>query len=119
MASIPGQDARKGMKLHPIEGNPVDVFALPKGCSFAPRCEKCMEICLEALSRLNARSTIHIIRVASIAPCRGRQSWQDEQRRFRRLSQSRLRRRSVERENQKPRKKSALQKAKKARKEEK
>jgi oligopeptide transport system ATP-binding protein len=50
MASIPGQDARKGMKLHPIEGNPVDVFALPKGCSFAPRCEKCMEICLEALS---------------------------------------------------------------------
>jgi oligopeptide transport system ATP-binding protein len=51
MASIPGQDARKGMKLHPIEGNPVDVFALPKGCSFAPRCEKCMEICLKALSR--------------------------------------------------------------------
>lgn len=47
MASIPGQAARKGMKLHPIEGNPVDVFALPKGCSFAPRCEKCMEICLE------------------------------------------------------------------------
>jgi oligopeptide transport system ATP-binding protein len=47
MASIPGQDARKGMKLHPIEGNPVDVFALPKGCSFAPRCEKCMEICLK------------------------------------------------------------------------
>jgi len=47
MASIPGQDARKGMKLHPIEGNPVDVFALPKGCSFAPRCEKCMQICLE------------------------------------------------------------------------
>jgi len=47
MASIPGQDARKGMKLHPIEGNPVDVFALPKGCSFAPRCERCMEICLE------------------------------------------------------------------------
>lgn len=47
MASIPGQDARKGMKLHPIEGNPVDVFALPRGCSFAPRCEKCMGICLE------------------------------------------------------------------------
>jgi oligopeptide/dipeptide ABC transporter ATP-binding protein len=47
MASIPGQDARKGNKLHPIEGNPVDVFALPRGCSFAPRCEKCMEICLE------------------------------------------------------------------------
>lgn len=47
MASIPGEDASKGMKLHPIEGNPVDVFALPRGCSFAPRCEKCMKICLE------------------------------------------------------------------------
>lgn len=33
--------------LVPIEGNPVDVFALPRGCSFAPRCKECMEICLE------------------------------------------------------------------------
>jgi oligopeptide transport system ATP-binding protein len=47
MGSIPGQDAVKGKMLHPIEGNPVDVFALPKGCSFGPRCEKCMEICLK------------------------------------------------------------------------
>ena len=47
IASIPGQDAKKGQKLHPIEGNPVDVFALPKGCSFAPRCEKCLEVCLK------------------------------------------------------------------------
>ena len=47
IGSIPGKDAQKGNKLHPIEGTPVDVFALPKGCSFAPRCEKCMEICLK------------------------------------------------------------------------
>jgi len=47
LASIPSADARKGIKLHPIQGNPVDVFALPSGCSFAPRCEKCMEICLK------------------------------------------------------------------------
>lgn len=33
-------------KLIPIEGNPVDVFCLPKGCSFAPRCSSCMKICL-------------------------------------------------------------------------
>ena len=46
LASIPGENAKKGNKLHPIEGNPVDVFALPQGCSFAPRCEKCMEICI-------------------------------------------------------------------------
>ena len=51
IASIPGQDATKGQKLHPIEGNPVDVFALPKGCSFAPRCEKCLEICLKRYPR--------------------------------------------------------------------
>jgi oligopeptide/dipeptide ABC transporter ATP-binding protein len=47
MASIPGEAAVKSVKLHPIEGNPVDVFALPDGCSFAPRCERCMEICLK------------------------------------------------------------------------
>ncbi len=47
IASIPGQNAVKGRKLHPIEGNPVDVFALPNGCSFGPRCERCMKICLE------------------------------------------------------------------------
>ena len=47
LASIPSADAHKGHKLHPISGNPVDVFALPDGCSFAPRCEKCMDICLK------------------------------------------------------------------------
>jgi oligopeptide/dipeptide ABC transporter ATP-binding protein len=46
LASMPGADVAKNKKLHAIEGNPVDVFALPKGCSFAPRCEKAMEICL-------------------------------------------------------------------------
>jgi oligopeptide transport system ATP-binding protein len=33
--------------LIPIKGNPVDVMCLPEGCSFAPRCDKCMKICLE------------------------------------------------------------------------
>ena len=32
--------------LEPIEGTPVDLLALPKGCAFAPRCEKCMKVCL-------------------------------------------------------------------------
>lgn len=45
--SMPGRDASKDKRLVSIEGNPVDVFALPKGCSFAPRCEKCMEYCLK------------------------------------------------------------------------
>jgi oligopeptide transport system ATP-binding protein len=34
-------------ELQPIKGNPVDLMCLPKGCSFAPRCDKCMKICLE------------------------------------------------------------------------
>jgi oligopeptide transport system ATP-binding protein len=59
LASIPGQDAKKGNKLHPIEGNPVDVFALPQGCSFAPRCEKCMEVCLERFPAERQLSPIH------------------------------------------------------------
>lgn len=33
------------MRLHPIEGLMPDPTNLPKGCSFSPRCEKCMEIC--------------------------------------------------------------------------
>jgi oligopeptide transport system ATP-binding protein len=59
IASIPGQDATKGRKLHPIEGNPVDVFALPKGCSFGPRCEKCMKICLERYPAERKISAVH------------------------------------------------------------
>jgi|GEM_PF-19463 oligopeptide/dipeptide ABC transporter, ATP-binding protein, C-terminal domain len=47
LASIPSVDSSKNERLHPIEGNPVDVFALPNGCSFAPRCGHCLKICLE------------------------------------------------------------------------
>jgi oligopeptide transport system ATP-binding protein len=32
--------------LKPIEGAPVDLLNPPKGCPFAPRCSKCMKICL-------------------------------------------------------------------------
>ena len=43
--SIPKADKRVD-KLEPIPGNPVDVFTLPSGCSFAPRCKNCMKVCL-------------------------------------------------------------------------
>jgi oligopeptide transport system ATP-binding protein len=59
MGSIPGEDAGKGKKLRPIEGNPVDVFALPKGCSFAPRCERCMEICLKRYPSVRQVASTH------------------------------------------------------------
>ena len=34
-------------RLHPIAGLMPDPPNLPKGCKFAPRCDKCMEICKE------------------------------------------------------------------------
>ena len=35
----------KARRLKPILGLMPDPTNLPKGCEFAPRCEKCMEIC--------------------------------------------------------------------------
>lgn len=35
-----------GKKLKPIEGTPIDLLNMPKGCPFAPRCEEAMKICL-------------------------------------------------------------------------
>ena len=43
---LPRLDSDVTKPLEPIEGTPVDLLALPKGCAFAPRCEKCMRICL-------------------------------------------------------------------------
>lgn len=42
--SIPNlkENARR---LHPIEGLMPDPTNLPEGCSFSPRCKRCMEIC--------------------------------------------------------------------------
>lgn len=45
--SIPKMEKKNEEKLKPIPGNPVDVFRLPNGCSFVPRCDKCMKICLK------------------------------------------------------------------------
>ena len=57
--SIPKMQKRTGEKLKPIPGNPVDVFRLPSGCSFAPRCEKCMKVCLEKYPRFLDVSSEH------------------------------------------------------------
>lgn len=46
MRSIPTAD-NNGQRLQPITGTPIDLLNMPKGCPFAPRCEKAMKICLE------------------------------------------------------------------------
>jgi oligopeptide/dipeptide ABC transporter ATP-binding protein len=60
LASIPSANAAKGDRLHPIEGNPVDVFALPSGCSFAPRCGKCLKVCLRSYPAERQVSNAHL-----------------------------------------------------------
>ncbi|GAW92864.1 ABC transporter ATP-binding protein [Calderihabitans maritimus] len=47
LKSIPRLDAREKKRLVPIDGQPPDLLAPPKGCSFNPRCEYAMRICLE------------------------------------------------------------------------
>ena len=42
--SIPNL-TKSTMRLNPIEGLMSDPTKLPKGCTFSPRCPKCMEIC--------------------------------------------------------------------------
>lgn len=59
MLSIPKRTNLK-TPLVPIEGNPVDVFALPQGCSFAPRCQECMEICLSKYPPEEKVSETHV-----------------------------------------------------------
>jgi len=46
LASIPNIYESEHKKLVPIEGVPVDMLNPPAGCSFAPRCRKCMKVCL-------------------------------------------------------------------------
>ncbi len=44
--SIPQINSNKA-KLIPIEGSPIDLLNLPKGCPFAARCKNAMKICLQ------------------------------------------------------------------------
>lgn len=49
LKSIPKINNDDHERLIPIEGNPVDLINPPKGCAFAPRCEYCMNICMEKI----------------------------------------------------------------------
>ena len=43
---LPRLDSDDKEPLIPIEGTPVDQLMLPAGCAFAPRCERCMKVCM-------------------------------------------------------------------------
>lgn len=46
LRSMPRLDEQSHERMIPIEGTPVDLLDPPRGCSFGPRCEHCMKICL-------------------------------------------------------------------------
>lgn len=46
---LPRLDTDRSEPLEPIEGTPVDLLALPAGCPFASRCDKCMKLCLKEM----------------------------------------------------------------------
>ena len=46
LRSIPNVNNMKE-RLIPIEGTPINMLNLPKGCAFCPRCDAAMKICLQ------------------------------------------------------------------------
>lgn len=46
LRSIPKENSKSDEELNPIGGIPIDLLHMPKGCSFAPRCENAMKVCL-------------------------------------------------------------------------
>ena len=59
LRSVPRLDERESQRLVAIEGTPVDMLNPPKGCPFAPRCPKCMKICLREMPPYTYFSDIH------------------------------------------------------------
>ena len=48
LRSIPSVGGAKE-RLSPIEGSPINMLNMPKGCAFCPRCGEAMKICLEEI----------------------------------------------------------------------
>ena len=46
LRSIPNIDSDDKTRLVPITGTPIDLLNMPRGCAFAPRCERAMKVCL-------------------------------------------------------------------------
>lgn len=59
IGSIPKLNVEEKERLVPIEGQPVDLLNPPAGCPFAPRCRKCMKICLSKMPPKTELSETH------------------------------------------------------------
>lgn len=59
LKSVPKLNERENTRLIAIEGTPVDMLNPPAGCPFAPRCPKCMKICLREMPLYADHSDVH------------------------------------------------------------
>lgn len=60
LQSVPRLDMQ-GKELTPIHGTPPDLFSPPKGCPFAARCSKTMEVCMHLYPDTSAASEEHYV----------------------------------------------------------
>ncbi len=60
LRSIPSIEDDRKQRLIPISGSPVDLLNMPKGCPFAPRCERAMKVCLSQFAPECWVATDHI-----------------------------------------------------------
>ena len=58
MRSIPTLNTA-GKKLEPITGTPIDLLNMPKGCPFAPRCDKAMRVCIREAAHREKINDLH------------------------------------------------------------
>src|SRR5581483_130627 len=57
--SVPRLDQPRRTRLEPIEGQPPDLWALPPGCSFRPRCRYAIEKCAREVPALRSAASGH------------------------------------------------------------
>ncbi|WP_238915626.1 ABC transporter ATP-binding protein [Clostridium sp. YIM B02555] len=56
------ENVKKGERLYNIPGMVPNLNDMPSGCSFNPRCEKCMDICKEEMPKLIETEEGHKVR---------------------------------------------------------
>ena len=60
LRSVPRLDQPRKAKLDPIKGQPPDLWSLPQGCSFAPRCKFAVEKCAQEAPPLREVGNGHL-----------------------------------------------------------
>ncbi|MGF7057346.1 ABC transporter ATP-binding protein [Brassicibacter mesophilus] len=59
LKSVPRLDTKEDERLLPIDGTPPDLFAPPKGCPFAARCDYAMPVCRDNYPEKSQLSDTH------------------------------------------------------------